>query len=252
MKLLFTLSLTAVAVVAGATWVYHQPKPEPEKVAQCIAAQLTPAEKTTLGASGAMAGEGEVIRIRRADFLGCRGTAAFFASEENRVALAKVIVPVMENSDEFRWGVQSAAWSRQGFRGALGAQLTSLSVQSGRQTVERVWGVGCNKVSPRQADELRDIELPLLTAMAGTQGWVASADRARLVAENIINQGKYHALKSAEDAGRDCSNPALNAGLVRQQEGATQFLNGVHPGAQGCKAVPEAGEFILTCGAGPK
>lgn len=251
-RILFTLSVLVLGVAATAIWVHSRPTPAAATVAQCIAGQLTPVEKENLGASGALAGAGEVIRVQRTDFLGCRGAVGFFADKDERADLAKALVSALEGSADFRRGMQSATWARQGYRGALGAQLTALTILSGHQTVERVWGTGCNKVTQAQADELRDIELPLLTAMAGTQGWVPSADRARLIAETIINQGKYHALHSAENAGRECSNPAMNAGLVRQQEAAAQFIAGTHPGALGCKAVAEEGEFVLVCGGGKK
>ena len=251
-RILFTLSALILLACATAFGVRSLPAPDTASVAQCIAKKLTPAEKESLGASGAMAGSGELIRVRRTDFLSCRGFTGFFASKEDRASLAQALVPALEGSAEFRRGMQSAIWARQGYRGDLGAQLTALTVMSGHQTVERVWGIGCNKVTQAQADELRDIELPLLTAMAGTQGWVASADRARLLAETIINQGKYHALHGAEDAGRECTNPGMNAGLVRQQEAAAQFMEGTHPGAAGCKARAEEGEYVLVCGGGKK
>lgn len=249
-RIIFTLSALVLGVAATTFWVHGQPATVAATVAQCIAGQLTPSEKESLGASGAMAGAGEIIRVQRSDFLGCRGKVGFFASKEERADIAKALIPALEGSAEFRRGMQNATWARQGYRGDLGAQLTALTILSGQQAVERVWGTGCNKLTQAQADELRDIELPLLTAMAGTQGWVSSVDRARLVADTIINQGKYHALHGAEAAGLACANPAMNAGLVRQQEAAAQFLNGAHPGAQGCKAVAEEGEFVLVCGGG--
>jgi hypothetical protein len=249
---LVTLATVVVAVAAAAFWVRAQPVPAEAAVVKCIAAQLTPGETESLGASGSMARDGEVIRVRRADYLGCRGYAAFFAGNDDRSALASALVSALEGSADFRRGMQRAAWSRQGYRGALGDQLTSLTIMSGQQTVERVWGTGCNKLTQAHANELRDIELPLLTAMAGTQGWVPSADRARALAGAIIDQGKYHALQGAEDAGRDCTNPALNAGLVRQQEAAAQFMSGTHPAARGCKARATEGEFMLVCGESAK
>lgn len=251
-RIFFTLSALILGVAATAFWMHSQAPRETTAVAKCIAGQLTPAEKESLGASGAMASEGEVIRVQRTDFLGCRGTAGFFANKDERAGLAKALVPLLEGSADFRRGMQSAAWARQGYRGALGAQLTALTILSGHQTVERVWAAGCNKLTQAQADELRDIELPLLTAMAGTQGWVTSADRARLLAQAILDQSKYHALRSAEDAGRECTNPAMTAGLVRQQEAASQFTSGTHPGALGCKAVAEEGEYVLVCGGATK
>jgi hypothetical protein len=251
-RILFTLSVLVVGALATAWWVSTRPALAVDAVAQCIASKLTPFEKEKLGASGAMAGDGEVIRVSRWDFLDCRGNAAIFASKPERVELAKALIPALEKSSDFQRGMQAAAWNRQGFRGALGDRLTALTIFSGRQTVERVWGMGCNKLSKVQADELRDIELPLLTAMAGTQGWVTTADRARAVADNIINQGKYHALMGAESAASDCANPAMSAGLLRQQEDALKFMAGTHPGALGCKAVAEGGEFVLVCGAAAK
>lgn len=247
----FTLSVGLLGAAASAYWANSQPARSPEAMAQCIAKQLTGPEKEQLGASGAMAGAGQVIRVQRGDFLSCRGKAGLLASSEERTALAGALVRALDDSSDFRRGMQSAAWTRKGYRGAVRDELTALTLLSAHNTLQRVWATGCQKITPDQSDELRDIELPLLTARAGTQGWATSAQAARLLADDIINQAKYHALKGAEAAGQTCSNAMMAAGLARQQEAAAQFLAGTNPAVPGCRVVVEKGEYLLSCGGAP-
>jgi len=250
MTRILLVSLAGLALTGAATtlWLKSQPVRSPDVVAQCIAAQLSGAEKAQLGSSATFGGVGGTVRLRRLDYLGCRGAGGVVANAETRAREAQELTQVLSASPDFRGGLQRAAWARSGYHGDAKEQLTQLTIMSARHAVQRAWAVGCQKLTPAQADELRDMELPLLTVISGTNGWVDSVPRARQLASGILEQAKFHAVAEASSAGADCEDRAMASGLDIQRNAASQFLAGTHPSAPGCKVVAEQGEFVLQCG----
>lgn len=238
-----TLLLCAVSVF----WLRGQPQVPADSFAQCAAAQLSGPDRERLGAAASVDDEGGQVRLRRFDFLGCRGTVAVFAPRASMVEQGRALARRLQETPEFRRGLQSAAWGRAGYHGPARAALTDITLLSAQQAVQRAWAVSCNQLSEAQATELRDIETPLWTAVAGYQGWAGTAAQARQLAGQVLDQAKYHAVAGAKAAGASCDNPGMVAGLALQQQAASRFLAGLHPRAPGCKVAVEEGEYVLSC-----
>jgi hypothetical protein len=237
---------------ATAVWLANQPAVPAGEFAQCAAARLSGAERTRLGETASVDAEGGLVRLRRFDYLGCRGASGVFASRAVMTGQGRALAQLLAATPEYRRGLQSAAWGRAGYHGTARSTLTELTLLSAQQAVQRAWGQSCSRLTEGQAAELRDIEPALLTAVAGYQGWAGTAAQARQLAEQMLDQAKYHAVASANAAAASCTDAGMAAGLARQQQAAGHFLAGLHPLAPGCKVVLEQGDYVLACTAPAK
>ena len=253
MRTLYFLLIGLIVTLTGCT----RPTKELTEIAvQCIATDISPAEKRFLGERVTLSGntaQTPSLVLGRFDYVGCKGAELVFEDNDHLEAFNQALANELGTDANFREGVYGASFRRLGFNrdkariaGTLGKELET------HAELQRV-AHACNWEPLPKLKILADLDLPFATAVLGINGIGLTPEEAQHYATSLYTSASTTVIASAAVTG--LAGNCEDSGSLQRWLGYTQdmalFVEGTHPWARGCAATMDQGDWRLRCGSAP-